>query len=474
MPETPLYVDLDGTLIATDLLHESFLSAVKRSPWIALQCVPWLAAGRHRLKEELACRATIDVASLPYREDVLAFLREERARGRRIVLATASWGSLAEAVAKHLGLFDAVIATSSEGNLKGVAKAERLQAASGAAGFDYLGDSHADLPVWGAAGRAYVVDGTGRFAASLPASVSVERVFQDQGRAPRWRTALRALRPHQWAKNLLVFIPALAAHRFAEPAVVMQAAQAFVAFSLVASSAYLLNDLLDLDADRAHPRKRSRPLASGALSIPAGALLCAASLALGIAVAWPLHPAFGGTLAIYLALTVAYSFALKRFAILDVIALAGLYVIRILAGGLAVGAPVSSWLLAFALFLFFSLALVKRHAELVSMAHEGASRAPGRGYAAVDAPVVMALGIASAMVGALVLALYINGDTVRVLYGRPEALWGLVPLMLYWIARVWMLSARGQMHDDPVLFAAGDANSYFVAAIGCAILWLAT
>ncbi len=473
-PDPPLYADLDGTILSTDLLYESFLSAFKASPWVAVQCVGWLMQGRARLKEELAARSTIDVARLPYRESVVAFLREERARGRRIVLTTASWVTLAEAVARHLQLFDAVMATSREGNLKGEAKANRLAAASGERGFDYLGDSGADLAVWRRSRHAYVVEPGDRLSARIPADVPVKRVFRPDRGGGAVATAVRALRPHQWAKNLLLFVPLVAAHRIADPAAVTLATAAFVAFCLVASGAYLLNDLLDLAADRAHPRKRLRPLASGELAIPAGAALLAACFAAGAAVASTLPLAFQATLATYFVLTVAYSLGLKRVAILDVISLALLYTVRIIAGGFALGTAISFWLLAFAMFIFFSLALVKRYAELIALEQEGIGKAPGRGYGGHDAEVVLAIGSSSAMVSALVLALYINGETAKNLYSRPEVLWLLCPILLYWIARIWLLSARGEMHDDPVLFAVRDKASYAAAAFGALVVFMAT
>lgn len=288
------------------------------------------------------------------------------------------------------------------------------------------------------------------------------------------RAALRTLRPHQWAKNLLVLVPLVASHRVLDTALLATALAAFVAFSLVASSAYALNDILDLAADRAHPRKRFRPLAAGALSVGAGIALSAAALACGAIIAARLPVGFQVALVAYYLLTVAYSLALRNLLLLDVIALAALYILRIIAGGMAVGVALSSWLLAFALFLFTSLALVKRYAELHALGAEGIPQAPGRGYRATDAPVVMALGTASAALSTLVLAFYATGETVRILYTRPEVLWLLVPVLLYWLGRVWVLAARGEMHEDPVLFALRDPTSYFTAAAGAAVAWLAT
>jgi 4-hydroxybenzoate polyprenyltransferase/phosphoserine phosphatase len=469
-PEEPvLCVDLDGTLVATDLLHESLVRGVKRSPWTLVRCAGWLASGRARLKEGLAADCEVEAHLLPYREEVVTFLREEHARGRRIVLATASWSTLASQVAGHLGLFDQVLATSAQGNLKGSAKARALVAAFGERGFDYVGDSRADFEVWRHARKAYAV---GPVARAMPGDIRVERVFAVASSG--WRAALRAMRPHQWTKNLLVFVPLLAAHRLADAGSVLAALQGFAAFCLAASSAYLLNDLADLGADRAHARKRSRPLAAGELSIAAGALLAIACLAGSFLAAWSLPRGFGAWLAAYVALTLLYSFALKRRAVVDVITLAGLYTIRIVAGAFAIAVALSFWLLAFSMFLFFSLALVKRYAELLGPASGGEAALPGRGYIPGDREVVLALGTASGMMSALVLALYMNGDTVLTLYSHPGALWLLCPLLLYWIARVWLIAARGRMDDDPVLFAARDATSYFVAAAASGVLWLAT
>ncbi|HEX5129849.1 MAG TPA: UbiA family prenyltransferase [Usitatibacter sp.] len=470
--DPPLYADLDGTVLSTDLLYESFLSAFKRSPWVAVQCVAWLLGGRARLKEELAARATIDVTSLPYRESVLAFLREERARGRRIILTTASWTSLAEAVAKHLGVFDEVLATSREGNLKGEAKAARIVEKSGEGSFDYIGDSGADLAVWRRSRHAYVVESSDRLSSRIPSNVPVKRVFASGEPGGAIRGAIRALRPYQWAKNLLVFVPLVASHRLWEGEAWALALAAFGSFCLLASSAYVLNDLLDLPADRAHPRKRHRPLASGQLPIPAGAALVVACLAAGAAVALMLPASFQVTLAGYVLLTVGYSLGLKGVAILDLVSLSMLYTTRIVAGGFALGTGVSFWLLAFAMFFFFSLALLKRYAELIALERD--SKVPGRGYAGHDAEVILAIGSASAMVSALVLALYINGETAKALYTRPEFLWLLCPLLLYWISRVWLLAARGEMHDDPVVFAIRDRPSYLVGAVGALVVYLAT
>lgn len=284
---------------------------------------------------------------------------------------------------------------------------------------------------------------------------------------------VRALRPHQWAKNLLVAAPLLASHRFREADALVATLFAFAAFSLGASAAYILNDLLDLEADRAHPRKRARPFASGALGVPAGIALGTAAFVAGAAVSLLLPVMFRAAFAAYFLLALAYSMGLKRAAMLDVVSLAALYTLRIVGGTFAIGVALSFWLLGFSMFLFFSLALVKRYAELLALESEGIAKAPGRGYGGRDADIVLSIGTASAMVSALVLALYVNGETAKALYSRPALLWLVCPLFLYWISRMWLLASRGRMHEDPVLFAVRDPASYVVAALTVAIAYAA-
>ena len=284
------------------------------------------------------------------------------------------------------------------------------------------------------------------------------------------RDLIRALRLHQWSKNVLVALPLLAAHRALEPELLARAALAFLAFGLVASGLYVLNDLVDLEADRRHARKRSRPFASGALPASTGMALVPVLLGAGVAVALLLPRGFQAVLAGYLAATAAYSFALKRAVILDVLLLAGLYTSRIFAGAFATGVPVSEWLASFSMFLFLSLALLKRGSEIV----ETAQALHGRGYLASDREPIFGMGVASGYLAVLVLALYVSSSEVRVLYSRPAWLWALCPLVLYWVSRLWLRAHRGEVQDDPLLFAIRDPASWLVAALGAAILRLGT
>jgi 4-hydroxybenzoate polyprenyltransferase len=471
----PLVVDLDGTVLRSDLLYESTFKLLQGAPWLGLALPLWLAEGKAALKRRIALRAKVDIGSLPFDAAVIEWLQSQRAAGRRLVLCTASDGLYAQQVAQHLGLFDDVMASDGSLNLSASRKAAALVARFGERGFDYAGNSRDDLPVWAVARRAVVVRAPPAVRAALEGRVEVEREFPRL--AAGLRTWLRALRVHQWLKNLLLFLPLLGAHQIFNIALLPALLVAFLAFGLCASSVYLLNDLIDLDSDRRHPRKRKRPFAAGELSALAGAVASGvlAVLAFGLAawVGWP----FVGWLAVYFALTLAYTFWLKRKVLVDALSLAGLYTLRIVAGGAAVGIAASFWLLAFSLFLFLSLAFVKRYSELRVVLEQGRDQAHGRGYWTDDLPLVQSLGIASAFSAVLVMALYINGESVQRLYRHPELMWLAVPILLYWISRIWVKTHRGLMHDDPVLFAVRDPVSlvsgaaFVVVMTAAAVPW---
>lgn len=454
----PLCVDLDGTLLKTDMLMESLASAVKRSPWIVAALPFWLAGGRARLKRELAQRADIDVSVLPYDENVLAMLRRERSGGRRIVLATACDETLAARVAGHLGLFDEVVASDGVRNLKRGAKARALVERYGEAGFDYVGGDRHDLPIWAHAREAHVVGADAAVERRLAAlGKPVHRIERS---ARRGRALARAVRAHQWAKNVLVFVPLVTAHVFLDPSSVAAAMLAFAAFSLVASAVYVANDLADLQDDRRHPLKRHRAIATGELSIGTALALLPVLLLGATAIAALLPWTFGALLIAYVATNLAYSLVLKRVALLDVFVLAGLYALRILAGAAAIDVPVSDWLLAFSLFAFLSLALAKRFVEVSAVAARDEARVGGRGYLAGDGALLAMLGTSSGYLSVLVFALYVTSPQVAVLYRAPGILWFACPLLLYWISRVWFLAHRGTLSEDPLVFALRDPASY--------------
>jgi 4-hydroxybenzoate polyprenyltransferase/phosphoserine phosphatase len=460
----PLCVDLDGTLILSDLLFESALLLVKSNPLYVLSMAWWLVQGKSVLKARIAARVTFNPAALPYNSELLQWLKAESQSGRELWLCTASNERLAAAVSGHLGFFEGVIASNELTNLAGEVKAAKLVEQFGERGFDYCGNEHRDLTVWRHATGAIVVGGSSMLEQAAAASgATVVRSFPSH--AHPWRAAVRAFRPHQWAKNGLILAPLFAAHLASNVYALTSVALATIAFCLCASSVYILNDLLDLEADRAHPRKFKRPFASGALPIAVGMLLFPILLGLGVIIAALLPPKFQLVFATYYALTCAYSLVLKGRVIIDTIALAGLYTLRIIAGAAAAAVALSFWLLLFSIFLFLSLALVKRYAELDALRRLHRLRVAGRGYHVEDLGVLQSLGSAAGYLSVLVLALYINSPEIAALYHRPKMIWLLCVLVLYWISRIWMKAHRGEMHDDPVVFALKDRVSLVVVLL---------
>lgn len=471
-PSVPLCVDLDGTLIFSDLLWESLVQLLRRNPFFVVLLPFWLLKGRAWLKRQIAARARIDASTLPYNKPFLEFLREEKQRGRQLLLVTASDRQLALQVAGHLNIFDEVLGSDGKINLRGTHKGDVLAARFGERGFDYAGDSKVDFPVWSRSREAILVNPKG----------SLARAAGEQGRFGKTFTSTRAmgpalvqtLRPHQWVKNIIIFVPLVTSHRLLQMDALGSGVLAFLAFCLCASALYTLNDLLDLEADRHHPTKSRRPLASGRLSLLWGfvlpPLLLGASVFVAILVSLP----FLGVLVLYGLMSAAYSWRIKQVTLLDVFVLAGLYTMRLIAGHTAAAIEYSVWLLAFSMFVFLSLALMKRFQELRPLRLQNKTDVKGRGYVAGDLELVTALGTVSGYLSVLILALYVNSDQVRLLYRRPTLLLLICPLLLYWISRVWMIAHRGLMHDDPVVFALKDAWSYVVAVLILLVVWFAT
>ncbi len=471
VPErVPLCVDLDGTLIRSDLLVESALSLLSRNPLSFIPMLGWLLRGKAHLKREIARRVTLDAAHLPYNDDVLAWIREEKA-SRIVVLCTASDRKLAEAVAAHIGDFDAVLASDGERNLSGDNKARVLLDHYGERGFDYVGNARVDLKVWRHARAAITVESGESLSKAAAQLTTVEkRISLPAASIKHW---VKALRVHQWVKNALVFLPLLAAHRLFDVDSVLATLLAFVCFSLCASNVYITNDLLDLTSDRQHHRKRKRPFAAGHLPLAAGPVVAAVLLVASFALAARLGAVFVAVLGGYYVLTTAYSLRLKRVVMLDVVVLATLYTSRIVAGTAAIHTKPSFWLLAFSMFIFLSLAMVKRYIELLSAQKAGKINASGRGYDVGDIPLIQSLGAAGGYLSVLVLALYIDSPDSRVLYHHPHYLWLLCPLLLYWISRTWAIAHRGVMHDDPVVFAVTDRLSRVLLVIAAVVILFA-
>jgi 4-hydroxybenzoate polyprenyltransferase/phosphoserine phosphatase len=472
--DTPLFVDLDGTLIAGDLTYESVLAGIKRDPAIVLR-LPWLLLrGRASLKRALASQMTPDVRLLPYRREMLHFLRQQRWAGRRVILATASDRRYAEAIAKEVGLFDDVLASDGEVNLKGPNKLAEIQKycrEHGYSRFAYAGDALADVPIWKSAAEVHVVS-PGPLV-RLAARQLGKPVQFHEARRGIVMAAVRAMRPQQWIKNLLLFVPLVMAHQWGNVEKIVACLIGFVAFSACASAVYVLNDLFDVEADRHHPTKRRRPFASGEFPIHYGPLLSLGLAAFGITLSLLTMPAaFAGCIGLYVVANLLYSSWLKRKLAIDVILLAGMYALRVVAGGAATQIEVSEWLAAFSIFLFTSLAFAKRHSELARLADDQIERPRGRGYMVSDLSMIESIGPTSGYIAVLVLALYINSQTspVQDLYANPKALWLICPLLLYWITRMWFAVKRGELNEDPLIYAVRDRVSI---GVGIAILLLA-
>ena len=464
----PLYVDLDGTLMHSDMLFECALRFIARHPWKSLLLLPWALRGPAVLKAKLAPYFNHDLATLPWNRPLLERLRREASdSGRVLVLATATNEQIAQRVAAHLGIFSAVLASTETNNLKSGAKLAAIQAHAGGP-FAYAGNDSADLPIWKHAASAVVVSRSRALTRQARQLTQVEAHFEPEGASAR--VLLRALRVHQWSKNLLVFAPLFAAHLWTSRDSVLAASAMFLAFSLCASAIYCINDLLDLPSDRAHPRKHTRPIAAGRVSIPTALLLSPLLLiaGVGISVALGWLPAL--VLAAYIVTTTAYSFVLKRIVLVDVITLASLYSVRVIGGAAAIGVVASFWILALSMFLFLSLALIKRYSELHTLALTERHAASGRDYTVGDRYVMLALGVGSGFSSVMVMALFLNSPGVAELYPRPYLLWGLCMTLLYWIARMWVKASRGEMHDDPLVYAATDRASLFMAFLSAVVV----
>lgn len=460
-----LCVDLDGTLVKSDTLVDSLLVLLRTRPMRMLKLPGMALRGKAAFKAFVTNEVTLDVAHLPYNRPLLRFLEAERGRGRKIYLATGADRRLARRVADHLGVFHGVLGSDGETNLTGERKLNGLRAALGANDFDYVGNEKPDVPLLAHA-VAPMVANPSRGLRMYLKSRGIHPAQEFHERSPVWETLVKAARPHQWAKNLLIFLPVLLSHSLA-PSRLLAALGAFCCFSFTASSTYVFNDLLDIEADRRHPRKRLRPFAAGDLSgltgLAMAALLLAAGLVCGRLLGGPLFD----WLLVYLATTVSYSWYLKRMALVDVLVLAGLYTLRLQAGGAATHTPISHWLAGLSIFLFLSLAMVKRFAELENLRLSGAPLKNGRGYLLADAEQLRAFGTASGYAAVVIFAIYISGRDVTALYRHPSTLWLAVPLILLWISRIWLLASRGELNEDPVVFALTDRISLLIgAAVG--------
>jgi 4-hydroxybenzoate polyprenyltransferase len=465
--EPPLCVDLDGTLVKSDTFVDSLLVLARRHPLAFLRTPVWAIEGKAHLKSQVASRVALDVAHLPYNRPLLDYLKNERAAGRKLYLVTGADRLLAQSVAAHLGIFDEVMASDGAVNLTGNNKLQHLQLRFASDGFDYIGNALPDLPLLTSAQRAMVANPDLRLKSALKSrNIEVSEKFLDRSRAP---VALaKALRVHQWAKNLLIFLPLLLAHTIGLGGVLTTVA-AFFCFSFLASATYIFNDLLDLEADRVHLNKRRRTFAAGDLSVAAGLAISLLLAAVAFTVAAYLPPKFLLFLLFYLVTTMAYSLVLKRIVLVDVLVLAGLYTVRMVAGGAATHTIISPWLAAFSIFFFLSLAMVKRFSELQNLQTHHMTPASGRGYLLSDIEQLRTFGTSSAYASIVIFTLYINGRDVTALYHHPDRMWLITPLMILWVSRVWLLASRGLLDEDPVIFALKDRMSLLLG-LGVALV----
>lgn len=459
--EATIYVDLDGTLIRSDMLAESLLVLLKQNFMYVAMIPYWLLRGRAYLKEQIAIRAAPRVDLLPYNDELVRLLKKRKQEGRRLVLATASSKQLAMRISDHLGLFHDVMGSDAKRNLKGGAKLEAIVRYERGRPFDYIGDSEADLSIFESARSVVLVNprpGIERRVTSFGKSVQVIR-----SKTLSVGMVLRSIRLYQWVKNVLIFVPLFTSHNWFDVDRALAVALGFVAFGCCASAIYVLNDLFDLDADRAHPVKRQRAFANGDMAISHGLGLVVLMLAFGLSLAYWVNSGFFIASLLYVAVTTAYTLSLKRVVLIDVIILAGLYTTRVVAGAQAIDVSLSFWLLAFSTFLFLSLSLLKRCGELVSLKLLQRAAAKGRDYRVEDFSTLREMGLASGYMAVLVVALYINDPSVKMLYQNEKVLWLLCPLLLYWISRMWLKTARGEMHSDPIVYALKDRISVLVA-----------
>lgn len=467
-----LVVDIDGTLLRGDLFWEGLVNLLRANPLCVFGAVLRLILkGRAVAKAYVAGVSGLDPRSLPVSRAAMELIERERARGVRIILASGCHEGQASELGRKIGA-DEVVASCGSVNLTGRKKLSALKDRFHE--FDYAGDSIKDIPLWKAAGKAYVVN------PGLLTRVAVKRarpdalILLDDDFVVRAASVFRLFRVHQWSKNLLILLPLITSHKIFKLSLpnILLLLQGFLSFSFLASAIYILNDLFDLPHDRNHPVKHKRPIASGAIGIPFAVLLAALSLALSVAFAHGLPADYKALLVLYLVITSAYSVYLKKKVIIDVITLGVLYTLRTFAGAVLIAVPISRWFMVFFLFTFFSLSLIKRCADLIRQGkkEDGGS---GREYIFEDYNQLARLGTSSSLVASLVFCLFVIDPEISRNYSRPEVLWLALPLLIYEFSRLWLLTDQGKVDSDPVVFMLKDAPSYMVLALFGAIIYAA-
>jgi len=470
----PLAVDMDGTLVCGDTLWEACVKLVAHKPWFALLLPFWLLKGKAGFKQAVSHYVSLNPAGLAYHPGVIEYLQQQRQTGRTLWLVTAANHEIANDIAAHHhGLFEGVLASDAEHNLSGKRKASALIERFGEKKFVYAGNAHIDLNVWQHAAAAVVVNASNDLVSKAGDVTQIEHVINEPTQHGLLRRIARAIRLHQWTKNLLVFVPLILSHSWGRLDLGLTVLLAFIAFCCSASAIYIINDFVDLEADRQHQQKRFRPFASGTLPLYWGVGLAPLLLLVAFTLAIHIDLLFTLSLLAYIVLTLAYSFLLKPYALLDVLTLTSLYTLRIIGGAVAIHQSMSYWLLAFSMFIFLSLALSKRYSELHNLKQLGSGKQRARGYHVEDLPIIILFGISSGYLAVLVTVLYINDLQADTLYSHPMWLWPVSMAVLYWISRIWLLAHRGELHEDPVLFAIHDRASYIVVLLVAISLLLA-
>ena len=469
----PLFIDLDGTLVSTDTLWESCLLYLKGNPLQFWKLIIWLFHGKAYFKEQVSLNVNLNTELLPYNDEVMQYISNAKAMDGDVYLITAANQKIADSVSKSLKIFAASVGSSSTINLRGKEKLQVIKDLIGENPFDYIGDSSADVVIWQKAHTA-IISGDKQKLANLLKKDKDKIIILPGGRTSLFKKWIKALRVHQWSKNMLLFLALFMSHRLLEMNLFFQVVIAFFSFSLSASAVYILNDLFDLEADRKHPSKKNRPFAAGYLSITNGVFAIPILLIISFVLAISFLPnTFTIILIIYLLTTTSYSLYLKEQLFLDVIILGALYTLRVLAGGLAIGIEVSTWLLGFSMFFFLSLAFMKRYTDLMLIKNNNQEEIFGRGYSIMDLEIVQRTGITSGFASLLILVLYINSDQVVELYKQPALIWLTIPILLYWLMRMWLVAHRGNMTDDPIIFAIKDKSSYIMFLMIVIILFVA-
>lgn len=465
----PLCVDLDGTIIASDSLAESLLVLIKTNPLMLFMVPFWIVQGKYYFKEQLEKHSKISPEMMLYREKVLQYIIEEKKSGRKIVLATASMPKIAKNIADYLGIFDEVLASEDNVNLRAENKRDKLIELYGKKGFDYIGDSKADLPVWEAADKAILVHPKKRILKKAEKAGNVKLVFKHN--YSKLKAVIKQIRLYQWIKNILIFVPFLLAHKLISLPNLNNLLLGFVSFGLLASFVYVLNDLLDIEADRHHPTKKNRPIASGRITIVEGFMMIPFLFVSSFVISILYLPfTFTLILILYLVSNILYSFYLKKVMIMDIIMLSGLFTVRLIAGSVLANISFSAWLVEFSIFFFFSLATIKRYSELLALKDTNKTSIKRRGYKVSDIDMIRNFGIISGYLSVLIIALYVNSNEVIRLYSRPELLWIISPILLLWISRIWLIAHRGELNEDPIVFTVKDPVSWVIGIISVIII----